>query len=84
MSYRILPTKQFAKDFRNLKDRKIQDAIKRKIEEVSKNPTRYKRLHYALSGSYRIRIGPYRILYSVNENKREMYLEKMVFGHRYR
>ena len=46
MSYKILPTKQFFKDFKKIKDRKFRDAIKKKIEEVSQNPTRYKRLHY--------------------------------------
>ena len=84
MSYKILPTKQFSTDFEKLKYKKTQETIKKKIVEVSKDPTRYKRLHYELKGSFRIRIGAYRIIYSVDESKKELYLEKVVFDHKYR
>ena len=84
MPYKILATKQFAEDFKKLKDKKVQETIKSKMEEVSQDPIRYKRLHYNLKGSFRVRIGPFRILYSVDESKKELYLEKIVFGHRYR
>ena len=50
MSYNILPTKQFSKDFKRIKDKKFERAIKGKIEEVSQDPERYKRLHYELKG----------------------------------
>lgn len=83
MPYKILPTKEFSKDFKKIRDKKIQSAIKNKINEIAENPTRYKRLHYDLKGSFRIRIGTLRVIYSVNEVNREMYLEKIVFGHRY-
>lgn len=36
------------------------------------NPTRYRRLHYDLKGN------------SIDESKKEMYLEKIILGHRYR
>ena len=84
MSYNILPTKQFSVDFNKLKDKKTQETIKKKIENVSEDPRRYKRLHYELKDSFRIRIGPYRIIYSIKESKKEMYLEKIVFDHKYR
>jgi len=84
MSYSILPTKQFSINFEKLRDKKSQEKVKKKIEEVSEDPTRYKRLHYELKGSFRIRIGSYRIIYSIDESKKEMYLEKIVFDHKYR
>ena len=84
MSYNILPTKQFSVDFNKLKDKKTQETIKKKIKNVSEDPMRYKRLHYELKDSFRIRIGPYRIIYSIDESKKEMYLEKIVFDHKYR
>lgn len=84
MSYKILPTKEFEKDFDKLGDKKLQRIIKNKIEEVSEDPTRYKRLHYDLKGSFRIRIGSLRILYSIDENRKELYLEKIIFGHKYK
>jgi len=84
MSYKILPTKQFSIDFEKLRNKKTKETIKKKIEEVSQDPSRYKRLHYELKGSFRIRIGSYRIIYSIDKSKKEMYLEKIVFNHKYR
>ncbi|MBI4162580.1 MAG: type II toxin-antitoxin system RelE/ParE family toxin [Candidatus Aenigmarchaeota archaeon] len=83
MGYKILPTKEFSADFNKLRDKRTQDAIKKKIEKVAEDPTRYKRLHYDLKGSFRIRIGSFRIVYSVIEEKKEMWLEKIIFDHRY-
>lgn len=82
MSYKILPTKEFAKDFKKL-DSLMQKRIKKKIKDVSENPIRYKHLHYDLKNSCRIWIGKLRVIFSYNENKEELYLEKVVFGHRY-
>lgn len=82
MSYKILPTKEFGKDFKKLDDFE-QKRIKNKIEEVSENPERYKHLHYDLKGSCRIRIGKLRVIFSYDSNLKELYPEKIVFGHRY-
>lgn len=82
MPYKILPTKEFEKDFQRL-DKSSQKRIKNKIEEVSENPERYKHLHYDLSGSSRIRIGKLRVIFSYNKERQELYLEKIVFGHKY-
>lgn len=51
MSYKILPTKEFAKDFKKL-DLIIKKRIKKKVEEISENPQRYKHLHYDLKDSH--------------------------------
>lgn len=82
MSYKILPTKQFESDFYKL-DKVIQLRISKKIEEVANNPERYKHLHYGFKGSCRVRIGKLRIIYSYNVQKQELYLEQIVFGHKY-
>ena len=82
MSYKILPTKEFSKDFKKL-DKSMQIKIKKKVSEASQDPTRYKQLHYDLSGSCRIRIEKIRIIFSYNISKNEMYLEKIVFKHNY-
>ncbi|KYK25894.1 hypothetical protein AYK26_07600 [Euryarchaeota archaeon SM23-78] len=83
MSYKILPTKEFSKDFKKL-DKEIQKRIKNKVEEVAKNPIRYKHLHYDLSGSCRLWIGKLRIIFSYDINKNELYLENIILGHKYR
>ena len=44
MSYNILPTKQFSVDFDKLKDKNTQETIKKEIENVREDPTRYKRI----------------------------------------
>lgn len=83
MSYNILPTEEFSKDFKKI-DPQIQKRIKQKFEEVAQDPTRYKFLHYDLSGSCRVWIGKLRIIFSYDSNREEVYLEKIVFGHMYK
>ena len=83
MSYKILPTKEFSEDFKKL-DQQLQKRVKKKVEDVAQNPTRYKHLHYDLSRSCRLWIGKSRILFSYDVKKEELYLEKIVFGHKYR
>jgi len=82
MSYKILPTKEFSKDFNKL-DNQFQIRIKKKIEAVAENPERLKHLHYDLRGSCRIRVDKLRIIFSYNKNLNELYLEKIVFDHNY-
>ena len=81
--YKILPTKEFSKDYSKL-DGSIKNRIKKKIEEVALDPTRYKHLSYELKGSSRIRIGKLRIVFSYSEILHELYLEEIVFDHDYR
>lgn len=83
MSYNILPTNEFSKDFKKL-DPQLQKRIKAKIEEVAEDPTHYKHLHYDLKGSCRLWIGKLRIIFSYESEKQELYPEKIVFGHKYR
>jgi mRNA-degrading endonuclease RelE of RelBE toxin-antitoxin system len=82
MSYKIPPTKEFSRDFKKL-DSQLQARIKKKIEEVGEAPTRFKQLHYDLKGSCRLWIGKLRIIFSYSEEKQELYLEKIVLGHKY-
>ena len=82
MPYKILPTKEFEKDFKKI-DSFMRERIKSKIEEVAEDPTRYKHLHYGLAGYCRIRIGKLRIIFKYSIEKQELYPEKIVFGHKY-
>tara|TARA_Y100000034_G_C6639577_1_gene279513 strand:+ start:319 stop:567 length:249 start_codon:yes stop_codon:yes gene_type:complete len=82
MSYEILPTKEFSKDFKKL-DGSVKKRVKKKIEEVAENPERYKHLHYDLNKYSRIRIGKLRIIFSYDIEKQELYLKKVVLGHKY-
>lgn len=82
MTYKILPTKDFERQFKKL-DGHFQNRIAKKFEEVAENPSRYKHLQFDLSGSCRIRIDKLRIIFSYDITKQELYLENIVFGHNY-
>ena len=82
MPYKILPTKEFEKDFNKI-DSFMKERIKKKINEVAENPGRYKHLHYGLAGSCRLWMGKLRIIFSYSIEKQELYPEKIVFGHKY-
>ncbi len=83
MSFKILPTKEFSKDFKKL-DGSMQARVKSKMNEVSQNPERFKHLHYDLKNSCRLWIGKLRVIFSYDSAKKELYLEKIVFEHNYR
>ena len=82
MNYNIIPTREFEEDFKKL-DKNFQFQIKNKFEKVAENPIRYKHLHYAFAGKCRIRVGKLRVIFSYNIDKKELYLEQIVFGHHY-
>lgn len=83
MTYKILPTKEFSKDFRRL-SRLLQRRIKLRIEETAQHPERYKHLPYALKNSCRVRIGKLRVFFSYNVKRKELCLEKIMANHNYR
>lgn len=80
MSYKVLATKEFSKDFKKLNPQ-LHKRIKTKISELAQDATRYKKLHYDLKGSSRVRIDKLRIIFSYDTE--EVYLEKIVFKHNY-
>ena len=82
MSYKILPTKEFVKDFKKL-DPQMQKRVKSKINDVAVDTTRHKHLHYDLKGSCRLWVGKLRVIFSYDEKRKELYLEKIVLGHNY-
>jgi len=83
MPYKILPTKEFEKDFKKIASF-MQERIKKKVNEVAENPVRYKHLHYNLKDYCRIWVGKLRIVFKYNTERQELYLEKIIFDHRYR
>ncbi|MEK6914803.1 MAG: type II toxin-antitoxin system RelE/ParE family toxin [Nanoarchaeota archaeon] len=82
MTYKIQASKTFEKDFRKV-DKYFQDKIKNKFKEVAEKPERYKHMHPPMNEYCRIRIEKLRILFSYDAQKNIIYLEKIVFGHKY-
>ncbi|MBI2611325.1 type II toxin-antitoxin system RelE/ParE family toxin [Candidatus Gottesmanbacteria bacterium] len=66
MKFQILYTKTASKDIQKL-DRIVKSQIKKKIEIYIKNPLHYaKRLTDPRLGTYRWRIGNYRIVFDID------------------
>ena len=65
MSFKVVYTRSAVKDIKKL-DRVVKKQIKKKIETYSKKPLSYSRKLVDLKiGSYRWRIGNYRIIFDV-------------------
>ena len=82
MTYRVQASNTFKKDFMKI-DKYLQDKIKKKFNEVSENPKRYKHMSPPMNEYCRIRIEKLRILFSYDVQREILYLEKIVFGHKY-
>jgi mRNA interferase RelE/StbE len=73
MKYKIKTTKQFERDFRNSK-KNIREAAIKKIEKLKNDPYSSKRLHGSLKGKYSLRVGDYRVIYVIDDDKKEVVL----------
>ena len=82
MNYKIVPTKEFEKDFLKL-DKNLQTRIIKKINEAAEDPTRYKHMKYPWNNYCRVRIEKLRVIFRYDTKKQSLYLNKIVFGHKY-
>ncbi len=65
---RVLYTEEFKRDLRKIKDKKMQERIKKIIQKIKDNPETGKKLRYNLYGLRSVRIPPFRILYEIGED----------------
>lgn len=77
--YEIQVTNRFKKDFQALEN-KLKDSIKKELEILKTNPYSCKRLHGNLKGFFSMRIGKYRIVYTIDEKSKTVIL--YFLGHR--
>jgi len=70
-NYSLVPTKEFLKSLEKL-DRQTNQRIIRSIEDIALKPFLGKPLRGELQGIYSLRVGEYRVLYSINTRKREL------------
>lgn len=69
MAHQLLYTKTAFQDIQKL-DTVVKKRIKKKLEEYAKKPfTHSKRLINSSIGSYRFRIGNYRVVFDINKDK---------------
>jgi len=77
--YSIVITNRFRKSFKNLTE-DHQERIFKALSELMENPFTGTRLTGELSGLWRIRVGDYRVIYSINEEEKHIILIDV--GHR--
>ena len=65
---KVIYTEEFKRDARKVKDKKIQDRIKKMVKKIKGNPEVGKPLRYDLSGLRSIKIPPFRVLYEIRAN----------------
>ena len=62
---KVIYTEEFKRDARKVKDKKIQDRIKKTVQKIKDNPEVGKPLGYNLFGFRSTKIPPFRILYEL-------------------
>jgi mRNA interferase RelE/StbE len=72
-NYNLVPTKEFLRSLEKLEKQTNQRVI-RSIEDLALNPFLGKPLRGELQGLYSLRVGGYRIIYSINTRKLELIL----------
>lgn len=72
-NYRLAPTKTFSKDLEKL-DRHTNQRIIKSLEELPRDPFLGKPLRGGLRGLYSLRIGEYRVIYSIDRERHELVL----------
>lgn len=77
--YLLVITNRFRKSFKNI-EKGIQERIFNILSELMEKPYIGTKLGGELSGLWKIRVGDYRIIYSVNEREKHVILIDV--GHR--
>ncbi len=77
--FKIILTARAKRELRNISKRH-QFAIASVIEELKDNPFAGKPLTRELTGRYALRVGIYRIIYTVNKSDKTIYI--LTAGHR--
>ncbi len=67
MASEVRLTRRFLKSFERL-DQKLQSRVKEAVGELRENPQKGKPLKGELSGEWSLRIGDYRVLYTIEKN----------------
>lgn len=73
VNYKVEVTPRFDREFLKL-SKSIRLRISTKIDELETNPYSNKALHGDMTGLFSLRVGDYRVLYSVNEAVKQVLL----------
>ena len=56
---------EFEKDYRKIKDRSLRERIHKALVKLGQDPEAGKPLRYGYKGQRRLRVDPFRIMYSI-------------------
>lgn len=75
--YKVETTPRFMKMLKKINHKAQLRALK-KLKELETKPHSFKRLHGPLAGRYAVRIGNYRVIYTIDEDKGRVVLHTIV------
>jgi len=79
--YKVEATPSFRRMLKKL-SREAQHRTLEKLKELETKPHSFKRLHGPLAGRYSMRIGNYRVIYTIDDDKRRVVLHTVVHRRR--
>lgn len=79
--YKVETTPSFRRMLKKL-SREAQHKTLEKLKELETKPHSFKRLHGPLAGRYTMRIGNYRVIYTIDDDKRRVVLHTVVHRRR--
>jgi len=65
---RLILSKRFQKDLKKVKDKKLQERVKKIVSKIMETPGAGKHLRYNFKGCQSLRIRPFRIIYKVRDD----------------
>ena len=65
----IVYTSKFEHEVKKIKDKRVKDRLEKSIRKIVENPETGKPLSYVLKGERTVRIPPFRLIYTMSENK---------------
>ncbi|MCL6089424.1 MAG: type II toxin-antitoxin system RelE/ParE family toxin [Candidatus Thermoplasmatota archaeon] len=65
----IVYTSKFEHEVKKIKDKRVKDRLEKSIRKIVENPEIGKPLSYVLKGERTVRIPPFRLIYTISENK---------------
>jgi len=72
VKYKLELTPRFDKELHKL-PKHIMNRVIENVEDLKVRPYSFKRLHGELEGLYSLRVGDYRIIFTIDEIKEELY-----------
>jgi mRNA-degrading endonuclease RelE of RelBE toxin-antitoxin system len=64
----LIYSNKFERDFKKIKDNSMKDRLRKQIQKLADNPESGKPLRYGLKGERAVRIKPYRMIHTIQDD----------------